>query len=106
MNRPWLPGSQAPHAGQESKRPQALPTQPNLPRGLLPLSERQVLHLEDQMPLTSSDGRLGHESPDQALQIQIPAPPLCSHGALAKLRRLSESHSSHLRYENNDRTYP
>lgn len=63
MNRHWLPGSPAPHAGRESKRPQALPTQPNLPRGLLPLSEHQVLHLGDQTPLTSSDGRLGHRKP-------------------------------------------
>lgn len=45
------------------------------------------------------------ESPDQALQLQIPTLPLCSQGALAKLPRLSEPHSSHLRHENYDRTY-
>lgn len=37
--------------------------------------------------------------------MQIPTLPLCSQGALAKLPRLSEPHSSHLRHKNYYRTY-
>lgn len=100
MNRHWLPGSPAPRLPMLAGKARGLrlcPPSLICPGGYFLCLSIKSSTLGTRRPSPPQTAGWDTESPDQALQIQIPTPPLCGCGALAKPPRLSEPHSSHLR---------